>query len=217
MSLPSSASSVSSASLTGADLQTLDVNAGLENEVLSIPRLTALTGRDDWHKTDDKYHEMDYISKSRKVDKLGLRGTLYYERKGCKVDFQTKKNISYYKSLKAPLEGEDQAHDGYLMGWNKIKWLMTHKKKAIIFFGFSDQTRYVLFNTELFKTFKRGMFQRQSRNKDGEEIIDKPRPGIYIPFDQMVLVPYHEDGKKMTQREIDVANGNACLIVDDDE
>jgi hypothetical protein len=206
---------VSSASLSGADLQTLDVNAGLENEVLSIPRLTALTGRNDWHKTEDKYHEMDYISKSRKVDKLGLRGGLYYERKGCKVDFQTKKDISYYKSIKEPLYGEDKVYDGYLMGWNKIQWLITHKKKAIIFFGFADQTRYVLFKPDLFKTFKRGMFQRKSRNKDGEEVIDKPRPGIYIPFEQMLLVPYHEDGKPMTKDEIAKAEGRFCLIEDD--
>ena len=215
MSLPSDASSVSSASASPSELQQQDLSTGLRNEISALPLLIALTGRTDWERSEDKYSEMDYVSHSRRQDKLGLRGRLYGERKGCKATFQTKKDIAYYSSRKNPEPGKERTYNGYVMGWNKINWLIQNKKKAIIFFGFADQTRYIVFDAELFRTFPRGKFQRKSRNKAGDE-IDKLVPGIYIPFDRMVLCPFHNDGTPLTQREIDLANGVGCLITDDE-
>jgi hypothetical protein len=201
-----SASSVSSADL--ADVATprtltADLSGGLQNEKLNSPLIKAVCSR-EFVKTEDPYHPMDWVSTHN-----GKRiSHLYMEQKGCNNTYEDKKRIAYFSSRKGT------GFNGFVMGKNKTDWLRRNKKKGIIFFKFSDQTRYIHYDPVAFKEFPTGMFQRKSRNRDGE-IVDIEKPGIYIPFDKMILAPFNPDGTPMTQHQISLCKGEGCLIQDD--
>lgn len=151
-----------------------DLRDGLQNEVDNAHIIRRISGRGDFKKTTDPYHPMDWISRK---DADGNSSLLYMEQKGSTETFANKKRIAK--------NAGGIGQDGMVIGYNKVKYLKDNNKNAIFFFKFLDGTRYLRYDKDLFETFPRGMFQRQSRNT-ATKVVDTPKMCIYIPFDLMI-------------------------------